>query len=69
MNTMPFRPLETVLHAVVAAFWCTCCMYALIEIEHDRGDLLIAMVLFVSGVCACAQAFLLLTEAEEIVCR
>lgn len=69
MNTPPFRPLETVLHAIVAAFWCICAMYALIEIEHDRGDLLIAAVLFLCGVIACSQAFILLTEAEEIVCR
>lgn len=69
MNNPPFRPLETVLHALVAVFWCTCVMYSIIEIEQGRGDLLIAAVLFVCGVMACAQAFLLLTQAEEIVCQ
>jgi len=69
MNTMPFRPLETVLHALVAAFWCTCVMYSIIEIEHDRGDLLVAIILFVCGIMACAQAFLLLTQVEETVCH
>lgn len=69
MNKPPFTFTETIVHAVVAAFWCVCAMYALIEIEHDRGDFLIALILFLCGIIACAQTFLLLLEVEEIVCK
>ena len=57
-----------IIHTALATFWAYCLLYAIRAIEHGQGDLLVCLVVFICGFAACAQLFLLLTEAEEIVC-
>ena len=57
-----------VIHFALTTFWAYCLMYAIRAIEAGQGDFLVYAVIFICGFAACAQLFLLLTEAEEIVC-
>jgi len=61
--------MKYLIHGSVLLFWANCVHYAMIALEQQGYDLLLVGVLFFSGVTACAQLFILLTEAEEIVCR
>jgi hypothetical protein len=54
------------IHGTLATFWAYCLLYAIRAIEHGQGDLLVCVIIFICGFAACAQLFLLLTDAEEL---
>jgi hypothetical protein len=58
--------LHLTIHGALATFWAYCLLYAIRAIEHGQGDFLVCAVIFICGFAACAQLFLLLTEAEEL---
>jgi len=60
--------MKYLIHAALVVFWANCVHYAIIQLEQGY-DLLLVAVLFLCGVIACSQAFILLTEAEETICR
>lgn len=60
------KPIELTAHAIAAAFWATCALYGIIELEKGY-DFLMCVVLFVCGVCACSQTMLLITDFESTI--
>jgi hypothetical protein len=61
--------MKYAIHLSIVAVWLFASRYAIACLEKDGYDILLCAILFVCGIMACAQAFLLLTEAEEIVCQ
>jgi hypothetical protein len=60
--------MKYLIHTTLVVFWANCVHYAMNALEQQGYDLLLVAVIFLCGVIACSQAFILLTEAEEIVC-
>jgi hypothetical protein len=61
--------MKYLIHGFVLLFWANCVHYAMNALDKQGYDILLVAVLFFSGVVACSQLFLLITEAEEIVCK
>jgi len=61
--------MNYITHTIVMLVWLLGSRYSVTNLEAYGYDPLLAAMLFICGVCACSQAFILLTEAEEIVCK
>ena len=59
--------MEKLFHIAALFVWASASRYSIAELEKGY-DLGLCIVLFLCGVIACSQLFILLTEAEEIVC-
>ena len=61
--------MKYIIHTTIVAIWASAFNYATICLEREGYDLLLVLIIFICGIMACSQLFILLTEAEEIVCR
>jgi hypothetical protein len=59
--------MDKIFHIAALFLWTVASKYSIIELEKEY-DLGLCIVLFLCGVIACSQIFILLTKAEEIVC-
>jgi len=61
--------MKYIIHTAIVAIWASAINYTIICFERDGYDLLLVAIIFICGIMVCSQLFILLTEAEEIVCR
>jgi len=61
--------MKYAIHGSILFVWFAATRYAMVCLEEYGYDIGLVAILFLCGVIACAQLFILLTEAEELVTK
>jgi len=61
--------MKYITHVAILFVWFAATRYAMVNLEQNGYDLGLVAIIFICGVMACAQALLLLTEAEDMICE
>lgn len=61
--------MKYAIHGAILFVWFAATRYAMVNLEQNGYDLGLVAIIFLCGVMACSQLFVIMTEAEEIVCQ